>query len=292
MTSQIAMSALSAVEFLLWCALALLFWKKQLYRRFPAMGAYLALHVVSTPFLLSLLYAQNHPWGRSFFPVYFYGYFGVYIASVILLLFVCLEIFRSALTSFPGLMRIGIVIFRWAILVSIIVTLSSVSFVHRGVMIVPDIAYALMRSVSILELCLLAFLCLSMNALRLSVRDLSFGIALGFGVMAANEFVLASLFPTHSSSLTTPLEFAYEALILVSLAIWATYCALPERSSRPVVMPASSAIYRWNEIASALGHTGTHVAVQQPANGFFLSDVEKVVEKVITRNLKGRESEL
>jgi hypothetical protein len=58
------------------------------------------------------------------------------------------------------------------------------------------------------------------------------------------------------------------------------------------VMPASSAIYRWNEIASALGHTGTHIAVQQPANGFFLTDVEKVVEKVITRNLKGRESEL
>ena len=33
-----------------------------------------------------------------------------------------------------------------------------------------------MRSVSILELCLLAFLCLSMNALRLSVRDMAFGI--------------------------------------------------------------------------------------------------------------------
>lgn len=292
MTSQIAMSALSAVEFLLWCTLALLFWKKRLYRRFPAMATYLALHVVSTPVLLALYSAYNQPWGRSFYPVYFYGYFGQYIAGVILLLFVCIEIFRSALASFPGLMRIGIVIFRWAILVSIIVTLSSVSFVHRGVMILPDIAYALMRSVSILELCLLAFLCLSMNALRLSVRDLSFGIALGYGVMASNDFVLASLFPTHSSSLTTPLEFAFEAFILVALAIWITYCSLPERSTRPVVMPASSAIYRWNEIASALGHTGTHIAVQQPANGFFLTDVEKVVEKVITRNLKGRESEL
>ena len=50
-----------------------------------------------------------------------------------------------------------------------------------------------MRSVSILELCLLAFLCLSMNALRLSVRDLAFGIALGFGLMSATDFVLAAL---------------------------------------------------------------------------------------------------
>jgi hypothetical protein len=55
-------------------------------------------------------------------------------------------------------------------------------------------------------------------------------------------------------------------------------------------VPANSTIYRWNEIASALGHTGTQVAVVQPtSSSFFLTDVEKVVEKVLTRNL--RESE-
>ena len=54
-------------------------------------------------------------------------------------------------------------------------------------------------------------------------------------------------------------------------------------------MPANSTIYRWNEIAAALGH-GTQVAVQQPANSFFLTDVERVVEKVLTRNLQGSES--
>jgi hypothetical protein len=57
-----------------------------------------------------------------------------------------------------------------------------------------------------------------------------------------------------------------------------------------VVMPVNSAIYRWNEIASALGHTGTQVAVQH-SNSFFLTDVEKVVDKVLTRtNLQGSES--
>jgi hypothetical protein len=80
-------------------------------------------------------------------------------------------------------------------------------------------------------------------------------------------------------------------LILATLAIWMIYCILPEPVRRPILMPASSTIYRWNEIASALGHTGTRVAVQQPANSFFLSDVERVVEKVLARNMKGRESE-
>jgi len=33
------------------------------------------------------------------------------------------------------------------------------------------------------------------------------------------------------------------------------------------------------------------VALHQPANSFFLTDVENVVEKVLNRNLKRRESE-
>jgi len=279
---------MSVAEFLLWALLAFLFWKKGLVHRFPAMGAYLALHLIATPLLLIALYASQ-AWGQ--FGYYFFGFFAVYIASAVLLLFVCIEIFRTALSAFPGLMKIGIIIFRWAILVSVILTFSSISFLHRGFHIIPDIAYNLMRSVSVLELCLLAFLCLSMNALRLSVRDMAFGIALGFGLMSANDFTSASLISAHMS-LTAPLQLAYEALVLVSLTIWVGYTAMPERSRKPIVMPASSAIYRWNEIASALGHTGTQVAVQQPANGFFLTDVEMVVDKVLTRNLKGRESEM
>jgi hypothetical protein len=131
-----------------------------------------------------------------------------------------------------------------------------------------------------------------MNALHLSVRDFSFGIALGFGLFSANDFILSLLFRAHTS-LTDPLQFVYESVILASRGAGAIYCALPDPARKPVVIPASSTIYRWNEIASALGHTGTQVAVQQePANSFFLTDVERVVEKVLTRSLKGSESEL
>ena len=125
---------------------------------------------------------------------------------------------------------------------------------------------------------------------HLSVRDTVFGIALGFGFMSSNDFVFAAL-TDKFASMTASWQFVYEAMILVSVGIWITYCALPERARKPVMMPANSTIFRWNEIASALGHTGTQIAVQQPANSFFLTDVEKVVEKVLTRNLKGRESE-
>ena len=283
------MSVLSAVEFLLSAVLAFLFFNRGLQRRFPSMGYYLALRVASAPVLTILLYIQSQPWGRNYFVGYFLVYWSVYIASAVLLFFVSMEVFRSALSAFSGLTRLGTVVFRWAALVSLIVSFSTASFAHRGLLSIPDLAVGLMRSVSILELCLLAFLCVCMNALDLSARDMAFGIALGFGVMSTNDFVIVSLI-SHHASLTAPLQFVYQSVVLAALGTWVAYCAVPERARKPVVIPANSTIYRWNEIASALGHTGTQVAVQQPANSFFLTDVEKVVEKVLSRNLRESES--
>jgi hypothetical protein len=292
MPLNLAMSTMNAVEFLLWAALTFLFFSKGLHRRFQAMSCYLLLRVASTPLLLFVLHEESAPWGQEhhFGEIYYFGFFATYVASAILLFFVCIEVFRSALSAFPGITKLAIVIFRWAAVVSVIVSLTSISYAHKGIYIIADVSYGLMHSVSVLELCLLAFLCLSMNALRLTVRDLSFGIALGFGVMCSADFVLSSWI-SHMNSLTDPVQFVFESLILLTLAIWVVYCVMPEPARKPVLMSASSTIYRWNEIASALGHTGTRVAVQQPANSFFLSDVERVVEKVLARNMKGRESE-
>lgn len=291
MSSQTAMSLMSLIEFGLWVALALIFWGKNLDRRFPAMGAYLALRVVSTPVLLVLFGGQAQHWFNNYaYMCYFFGYWAVYVASAVILFFVCQEIFRFALSAFSGLQRLGTVAFRWVALVSAFISLSTLSIQHASILIIPAIAYKLMRSVSILELCLLAFVCLSMNALRLSVRNVAFGMALGFGAMASSDFIAAS-FGSRMTTMTDPLQFVSESVTLVALLAWIVYAILPEPAHKPITMPVNSVVLRWNEIACALGHTGTQVAVQQPVSGFFLSDVEKVVEDVLTRNLKSRESE-
>ena len=127
-----------------------------------------------------------------------------------------------------------------------------------------------------------------MNALRMSVRDRTFGFALGFGVMSANDFITMSLIspkPISPRRRSSPMRRSF----CLILGLWVAYAAQPEPARKPIVVAANSAIYRWNEIASALGHKGTNVAVPAPANSFFLTDVEKVVDKVLTRNL--RESE-
>jgi hypothetical protein len=288
MPLEFAMSLMSVVEFVLWATLGIIFWSKGLHRRFPAIGFYLALRVSSTPVLLGLLYLQAQPWGHGYFPLYFYTFWAAYFASAVTLFFVTFEVFRSVLASFSGLLRLGTIVFRWVALVSAIASLATVSYSHMSVMLIPDIAYALMRSVSILELCLLGFLCLCMNTLRLSGREMGFGTALVLGFMSANDFI-HSLLISRTNGLSSPVQLGYEGAILLSLGVWVAYCALPEPVRKPMVMPANSTIYRWNEIAAALGH-GTQVAVQQPANSFFLTDVERVVEKVLTRNLHGSES--
>jgi hypothetical protein len=288
MPLDFAMTLMSGLEFVLWAALSFLFWKKGLRKRFPAINVYLILRMGSMPILLGLLYVYTQPWGHGYFPVYFYTYWTVYIASAITLFFVTAEIFRSVLSAFSGLLRLGTVVFRWVAMVSAVASLGFVSYTHPGVSMIPEFALALMRSVSILELCLLAFICLCMNALQLSFKDLAVGFGLSLGLMSANDLIFVAL-ETANPSLNAPLQFAYEGGILVALATWIVYCAIPERVRKPVVMPANSTIYRWNEIAAALGH-GTKIAVQQPANGFFLTDVERVVEKVLTRNLQGNES--
>jgi len=291
MPLNFAMSLMSVAEFLLWVVLAYFFWTKKLQKRFPAMSGYLGLRVFSTPVLLVVLWIQSQPWGHGYYVAYFFGFYAVYIASAVLLFFVCLEVFRSALSAFSGLQRFGIVVFRWAAVVSVILSVTNVTFAHRGLLSTQDIAYALMRSVSIMELCLLAFLCLSMNALQLQVRDLAFGISLGFGIMASNDLIGVA-FAKYNSSLTGPFQYFYESITLLAVGTWVAYAALPEPARKPIVVAASSTIYRWNEIASALGHKGTNVAVPAAANGFFLSDVEKVVDKVLTRSLRESETNL
>lgn len=285
MSAQSALSILSVLEFVLWAAFGFLFWRRKLHLQFPALGYYLALHIFAMPVLLFLYFGLPLHWFNNYCHlIYFLVFWAVYIASAVLLFFVCIEIFHSALSGFTGLQRLGTIAFRWAALVSAIVSLSTISAPHPPIFLISTIANHLMRSVSLLELCLLAFLCFSMNALRLPVRGMTFGIALGFGLMSSNEFILASFWTPHTT-LTDPLQFVYESLILVSLGIWVTYAAMPEPMRQPVMMHANSTIFRWNEIASALGHTGTQVAVQ-PAGGFVLTDVEKVVESVLKRNLE------
>ena len=112
--------------------------------------------------------------------------------------------------------------------------MTTLPFSHHGALMYSGCGYALMRSVSILELCLLLFLCLSMNALQISGRDMAFGIALGFGLFSADDFILSPLLVRHTSR-QRRCSF-WRVADLLTLGIWIVYTALPEPERKPVVL--------------------------------------------------------
>jgi len=146
-----------------------------------------------------------------------------------------------------------------------------------------------MRCVGTAELCLLAFLLLSMKAIGLSPRSRPFGIALGLGVMATSDCG-QSIATVFQLPLNPGVQFFFEVIYLVSLAVWFAYAVLPEPARKAMTVRADSTIYKWDQIASALGHKA-QVALPSTAPSFFLVDVEKVVERAFIRTLKGKESE-
>ena len=99
MSSDLAMLLLSTLEFILSAVLGFMFWKKGLHRRFPSMGAYLALRVVSSPIFSVLLIPSVQQQSIAKL-TYFLLYYAVYIASAVLLFFVSMEVFRSAIAAF------------------------------------------------------------------------------------------------------------------------------------------------------------------------------------------------
>jgi len=285
MSPEIRMMCLSAVEGLLWWVTTFLFFKKGHTKDFPAMGGFLLTRSIAAPFLSFFYYGSIYQWLNGDACGYYFVLFWLsYLVCSIFVYFICSEIFRAAMANYSGLARMGMIIFRWIAFVAVLVCVSNASLGYSDMPRYYRLGYGVMHAVSILELCLLGFITCSMKALRLSVRDFAFGVSLGFGVLASCDFIAASLVNKYTVE-TDTFQFVGEFITIGAIIVWGIYSVLPERTLMPAPLPAESTVYRWNEIAAVLGEPTSQVAQQQP-EGFFLSDVERLVDRVIARNME------
>ena len=258
----------------------------RIYKQFPALTTYLALRAGTAVVLDVLLQVPHlfHVSAGATYVWYFYICWTSYIICAIAIFFVIQEMFRHVMEPLPGLRRLGLLAFRWVGVISVIVAISSsVSPVHLSTMLLPAIAGQLMRCVSLLELCLLAFIALSVQTLGLSARSRVFGVSLGLGVLATMELAGSTFLAQAGTSLASIVNEIYQVITILAWVTWGAYFVLPEPQRRAVTIPVSSPLLRWNEIAVALGHSTPHVAVGASGD-FFLQDVEKVVDKILTKN--------
>jgi len=277
--------------FLLLAAFA--FFRSGSARRLPAMATYFVVRVVHVAYLAAVLAGWDHSQSGSFchtgrYTAYFYGYWIGYVATAIAIFFVIQEVFKRAMEPVPGLRRLGLLAFRWISVVSIIVAVGAVAL--PGTMLKGDespigpICIQMMRCMSVLELCLLAFLALSIHALGRSFRSRLFGLGLGFGLQAMADLLFAAL-SIRYTSINSTANLGLQLVTDLVLVAWVTYFFVPEPAAERnmIVLPPNSMLSRWNALAKGLGQMPEPVAAGAPT-GFFLQDIEGVVDRVLAKN--------
>jgi hypothetical protein len=253
-------------------------------RVYPAMRAYLLVNAVGGILVCTLIGFPGLLVGSES-TVYCTLFWPAYGTSGVLTFFTAQQIFRDALQPLPGLRRLALVAFRWVAVVSVALSVvpAIVPLFFRSQSL-PITALQAMRCVSVLEFCLLAFILLSAQALGISWRSRIVGVTLGFGVLAVVDTV-CFMFLLRSLSQLLPWLLVREAGSAVAASVWLVYLLMQEPKRTAVRVRSTSQLQKWNEIAVALGKPVPHIALGQPEpSPFFLQDVERVVDRVLSRN--------
>jgi hypothetical protein len=258
-------------------------------RKYPALCAYFAIRGAMLLILESVLWngmpANN---GSVRFEIYYLGFYVNCLVVSIAIFFVMQEIFKRVMEPVPGLRRLGLLAFRWVSIASAVVSIGAIAVpIHSKT---PATSYFcaigpnLMRCASIMELCLVAFLGLSIHTLGRSFRSRLFGVALGFGLQAAMDMLNTALVVKYPG-LSSPVNYATQIVTSIVLVTWAAYFLIPEPAAERsmIVLPPTSAMARWNALAKGIGQT-PETAVATPTTGFFLQDIEGVVDRVLAKN--------
>jgi hypothetical protein len=281
------------IEPMLLVVAIILFFKSGSARRLPALATYLVVRFVSLAYLETVYNLGNLGGGIQdtssvCYRAYFYGYWITYIAITVSIFFVVQEVFKRVMEPIPGLRRLGLMAFRWISVVSIVVAVGGVALPNAlathtdNANKIGPVCVQMMRCVSVMELCLLAFLALSIHSLGRSFRSRLFGVGLGFGLIAAAELIYSAI-PARCPGLTSAANFLEQAMALVVLVTWSVYFAMPEAERNLIVLPPSSMLARWNALAKGLGQMPEPVMAGAPT-GFFLQDIEGVVDRVLAKN--------
>src|SRR4051812_42314543 len=188
-----------ALKYILWLAapimqlgILLTMDRKKLRVDFPFFFNYTIFQIVTVVVLFSI-----HQFATRASYTYFYAYWTTTAISIGLGFAVIYEVFAYSLRPYAGLRDLGTVLFRWAALLLVLISgiaaaaSASGSDIHRITMGIASVE----RSVRLMQCGLLVFVLLSSSYLGLSLKNFASGIGFGFGIFAASDLIIASLWP-------------------------------------------------------------------------------------------------
>jgi len=208
----------------LWCAqpilqsvVAAVLWRRKIHRQFPVFFLFLltqiAIFAATFP-----VYGRNDTW-------YFWLFWIGEAVTAVLGFKVIHEIFLDVFRPYHALKDLGTPVFKWAgmvmLLVSVVVAASN-SFTRYPVI---HAVTTLERSVRTVQVGLILFLVIFTRFLGVSRKQISFGIALGFGLFAATDLVLYALYSGRFVGRSTMNVITMSSYDL-SIVVWLAYSSL------------------------------------------------------------------
>jgi len=273
-------SMLAYAEPFLWGAALLAFVHVRKHAALPAFGVFLAIRTLSAFVLLGMPQAHvtDNPLQHS---GYFYMHWITYLAGCVALFFALQELFVHMMEPLPALKKLGLLGFRWAAAVSLVLSLSSVVTLASASSVHDHLAATFTQiavSFSVLALCLLAFLAVSIHGLGLSYRNRIFGLCIGLTMLSAMDLLVNAF---HFSTIGSSTIQVSEIVSAIALVTWIVFLVLPEHVKEQTATSISSSALLWNDLAQELG---PNPPLQTAPQSGFLQNVESVVDRVLAKN--------
>src|SRR5277367_6033908 len=231
-----------AVFLYLWCAqpilqsvVAVILWRRKLHKQFPVFFLFLLAQVANFAIIAPL-------WLTGKYSVYF-GIFWLGEAVNAILV----DVFRP----YHTLKDLGTLLFKWAgvvmLLVSVVVAFSN-SYDQSPMV---HAVTTMQRSVRIVQFGLILFMLLFSRFLGVSRKQISFGISLGFGLLAGVELLLMAL---NSGGFVkqTNLNLINMLTYLVAVCVWISY-SLSRKAVREAAVNHLQT-QRWEQSLADLQH--------------------------------------
>ncbi len=212
---------LQLVDYVIWAAdfLALLaivgaMHKRRLRGPYPYFFLYILLQVALNPLLLLF--------STISYRLYYYAYYSVLIVSVVASVAVFWDILRNTLAASPGLRDLVALMF-WS---SVALVLAAMVLLNvsrgQGTNILADWTLSAVSATRVAQCALILLLFCFRKYLGISLDGMVFGIALGFGLFAATNMLIAGVAHVAGSSQAI-LSQVNSSTYLASSLIWLIY---------------------------------------------------------------------
>jgi hypothetical protein len=210
---------------------------------------------------------------------YFYAYWTLAALGTAISFGVLYEVFAGVFRPYAGLREFGNVLFRWAALVLALaaILLAADARSMPGNTRVFATIMSLMRSVELMQCGLVLLMLLCSSYLGITLRHRIFGIALGFGIIAAVDLILVAVLSSFGLQAKTFVQIGKMAAYNLSVLLWMGYVYAGEVERQP----EKQLIYaeRWNFALATALNPGNDAAS--------LPQIEDTVERV-WRQANGR----